>query len=111
MVTATGNRHGREKQNHILLKQQNQFKMKSKIKILIVSCVIAAAAVTGFNMAQNSNNMDVSLADIAVMARADGEQWDPCPGLPPNTYYCQWNWNVMDCIWSSNCESMCLDGC
>ena len=47
--------------------------MKTKIKILIVSCVIAAAAVTGFNMAQNSNNMDVTLADIAVMARADGE--------------------------------------
>ena len=34
---------------------------------------MAAAAVTGFNMAQNSNIMDVSLADIAMMARADGE--------------------------------------
>jgi len=47
--------------------------MKSKIKILIVSCVIAAAAVTGINMAQNNSNMDVTLADIAVMAKADGE--------------------------------------
>ena len=47
--------------------------MKTKIKILIVSCVIAAATVTGFNLAQNSNNMDVTLADIALMAKARGE--------------------------------------
>jgi hypothetical protein len=47
--------------------------MKTKIKILIVSCVIAAAAVTGFNLAQNSNNMDVTLADISLMAMARGE--------------------------------------
>jgi hypothetical protein len=52
--------------------------MKTKIKILIVSFVIAAAAVTGFNMAQESSNMDVSLADIAVMQMAIGE-----PGQNP----------------------------
>jgi hypothetical protein len=85
--------------------------MKTKIKILIVSCVIAVSAVKGFNMAQNINNLDVSLADIAVMARADGEQWDPCPGLPPNTYFCQFDWRFMDCIWSSNCNPSCPGGC
>ena len=47
--------------------------MKTKIKILIVSFVIAAAAVTGFNLAQENRHLNVSLADISVMARADGE--------------------------------------
>ena len=72
MVSATGNRHSREKASH-LLKKQNQFKMKTKIKILIVSCVIAAAAFTGINMAQNNQSTGMTLADIAVMAKADGE--------------------------------------
>ena len=45
--------------------------MKSKIRFIIVACFIAGVAVTGFNMAQNHNSLDVSLADIAVMARAD----------------------------------------
>ena len=52
--------------------------MKTKIKIFIVSCVIASVAVTGFNLAQNSNNMDVTLADIAVMASADPESGSDC---------------------------------
>ncbi len=47
--------------------------MKTKIKILIVSCMIATAAITGLNLAQDSNSMVVTLADIAVMAKADGE--------------------------------------
>ena len=52
--------------------------MKRKIKILLVSCIIASAAVTGFNQAQENRKMDVSLADIAVMARADGESGSAC---------------------------------
>lgn len=47
--------------------------MKTKFKFLLVTCVIAAVAITGFNFVQNGSNIDVSLADIAVMARADGE--------------------------------------
>jgi hypothetical protein len=54
--------------------------MKTKIKILLVSCVIAAVAVMGFN--QESSNMDVSLADIAVMEMAIGE-----PGQNQATCY------------------------
>jgi hypothetical protein len=50
--------------------------MKTKIKILIVSFVIAVAAVTGLNLAQESSDMDLSLADIAVMAKATGEGGD-----------------------------------
>ncbi|MEX2410986.1 MAG: hypothetical protein WD607_06360 [Candidatus Paceibacterota bacterium] len=53
--------------------------MKTKIKILIVSCLIATAAITGLDLAQDSNSMVVTLADIAVMAKADGEGGD-CPG-------------------------------
>ena len=56
--------------------------MKTKIKSLIVSFVIAAAAVMGFNLAQESSNMDVSLADIAVMEMAIGE-----PGQNQATCY------------------------
>ena len=70
--------------------------MKTKIKILIVSCVIAAAAVTGFNMAQENSNMDVSLADIAVMARADGESGGglecDCVDCPSSEFGC-WSYD------------------
>jgi len=47
--------------------------MKSKIRLIILACFIAGVAVTGFHMAQNNQRMGVSLADIAVMAMADGE--------------------------------------
>jgi len=47
--------------------------MKSKIRLIILACFITGVAVTGFHMAQNNQSMGVSLADIAVMARADGE--------------------------------------
>ena len=93
--------------------------MKTKIKILIVSCVIAAAAVTGFNMAQNSNNMDVTLADIAVMARADDPEdppgaWDatypPCEnqiiiGFPPLQYVITIQGTYRECV---SGEGVCL---
>ena len=131
MVSATGNRHSREKANHLFLKQQNQFKVKTKIKILIVSFVIAAAAVTGFNLAQENSNMDVSLADIAVMARAtDGENpgypvgqycgQNTCSkecGVPPYVYtanghywVCKWKDTPGDCD-SELCEKECDAKC
>ena len=50
--------------------------MKSKIRFIIVACFIAGVAVTGFNMAQNNQSTGVSLADIAVMAKANDESWD-----------------------------------
>ena len=89
--------------------------MKTKIKILIVSCVIAAAAVTGFNLAQNSNNMNVTLADIAVMARAGGESgglcflaqnvdrfiWDECEETWTMTGDC---WVDYPGAWMNYCE-------
>ena len=47
--------------------------MKTKFKFLLVSCAIIAIAITGFNFVQNGSNADVSLADIVVSAKADGE--------------------------------------
>ena len=38
-----------------------------------------ATAVTGFNLAQENSNVDVSVADIAMMAEADGEIDPDCP--------------------------------
>ena len=81
--------------------------MKTKIKILIVSFVMAAAAVTGFNMAQNSNNIDVSLADIAVMAKA-GSESNPCPGWDGSAY-CQYDPDLKDCAELEECGSSCSD--
>ena len=52
--------------------------MKTKIKILLVSFVLAAAVFTGINIAENSNTMDVTLTDISSMALALGEQGGCC---------------------------------
>jgi len=62
--------------------------MKKKILISLIACFIAAGSVIHFNLAQNASMLDVSLADISVMAQADGEQggstcdtYCPNPGL------------------------------
>ncbi len=41
--------------------------------ISLVACFIAAGSFIGYNFSENNHNMDVSLADISVMAQADGE--------------------------------------
>ena len=47
--------------------------MKKKILISLVACFIAAGSFVHYNFAQNNYNMDISLADISVMAQADPE--------------------------------------
>ncbi|MFW5700465.1 MAG: hypothetical protein ACOCWM_02145 [Cyclobacteriaceae bacterium] len=47
--------------------------MKKKILLSLVACFIAAGSFIGYNFAENNHNMDISLADISVMAQADGE--------------------------------------
>lgn len=47
--------------------------MKKKILISLVACFIAAGSIIHFNLAENISRMNVSLADISVMAQADGE--------------------------------------
>jgi hypothetical protein len=56
-----------------LIVTTKSFQYENKFKFLLATCVIATVAITGFNFVQNGNSIDVSLADIAVMAHADSE--------------------------------------
>ena len=48
--------------------------MKTKrLIILITACLFAAGSIINMHLAQNDHNTDFSLADISVMAQADGE--------------------------------------
>ena len=53
--------------------------MKKKIILTLTACLFAAGSIINVHLAQNDHNLDVSLADISVMAQADGESGD-CPG-------------------------------
>ena len=56
--------------------------MKNKIIISLVACFIAAGSFVHYNFSQNNHNNDISMADISVMAQADGESGDDCGGCP-----------------------------
>ena len=47
--------------------------MKKKIILALTACLFAAGTIIHYNLAENTSRMDVSLADISVMAQADGE--------------------------------------
>ncbi len=47
--------------------------MKNKIRFIVLACFITAVAVSGVNLSQNHNSLDVSLADISVLAQAEAE--------------------------------------
>ncbi len=47
--------------------------MKKKMLISLVACFIAAGSFVQYNFADNNQNMNFTLADISVMAQADGE--------------------------------------
>ncbi len=56
--------------------------MKNKILLSLVACFIAAGSFIHSSISENNHNTDISLADIAIMAQADGEApgWgDPAP--------------------------------
>ncbi|TVR74637.1 MAG: hypothetical protein EA408_02735 [Marinilabiliales bacterium] len=53
--------------------------MKKKIILALTACLFAAGSIINTHLAQNNHNIDVSLADISVMAQADGESgWGLC---------------------------------
>ncbi len=56
-----------------LLKLKSLNIMKKKIILALTACLFAAGSIINIHLAQNNHNLDVSLADIAVMAQADGE--------------------------------------
>ncbi len=55
--------------------------MKKKIILALTACLFAAGSIINMHLAQNNNYTDISLADISVMAQADGES-----GI-----YCYWS--------------------
>ena len=48
--------------------------MKKKIILALTACLFATVSIINMHLAQNNHNMDISLADISVMAQADGEE-------------------------------------
>jgi hypothetical protein len=53
--------------------------MKKKLIITFTICLFAVGSIFNMNLAQNDQNMDISLSDISVMAQAGDESGD-CPG-------------------------------
>lgn len=47
--------------------------MKNKIRFIVLACFITAVAVTGVNLSQTHSSLDVSLADISILAQAEAE--------------------------------------
>jgi hypothetical protein len=56
-----------------LLKLKSLNIMKKKIILTLTACLFAAGSIINVHLAHNDHNLDVSLADISVMAQADGE--------------------------------------
>ena len=83
--------------------------MKKKILLSLVACFIAATSVLHFNFSQNDYNMDFSLADISVMAKADGESGNPwpCGELPSAFCNKDSNGNPLGCVWVNTEETNC----
>jgi len=74
--------------------------MKKKILISLIACFIAAGSVIHFNLAQNASMLDVSLADISVMAQARGEDPDEmyCQLLNCKLSFCYSHSNYNECV-------------
>jgi hypothetical protein len=63
--------------------------MKKEVIITLTACLLAAGSFINMQMGQNVHSMNFSLADISVMAQADGEtgtncincrvSWENCP--------------------------------
>ena len=47
--------------------------MIKKLILIVTVCLFAAGSIINMHLAQNDHNTDISLADISVMAQADGE--------------------------------------
>ncbi len=47
--------------------------MKKKIILALTVCLFAAGSIINMHLAQNNHNTDISLADISVIAQANGE--------------------------------------
>ena len=59
--------------------------MKTKFFVIFAAFLFAAITAYNLQLAQNHNLGDISLADITVMAQADGE--NPIPGCVDVTFF------------------------
>ena len=84
--------------------------MKSKkIFLLFAASIFAAVAIYNIHLAQTQNLGDISLADIAVMAQADGESEKPDNCRSLKQYKCyelafEWNCLYMVEVAPFNCD-------
>ena len=77
--------------------------MKSKkMFLLFAAFIFAAVAIYNIHLTQTQNLGDISLADITVMAKADGESGEPC---------FSWGYRNWDYFWSgvSGVDCACND--
>ena len=81
--------------------------MKKKIILALTACLFATVSIINMHLAQNNHNMDISLADISVMAQAGGEH-DPCPG---GSWEYECKWDGVSCGMISGCAMLCPGGC
>ncbi|MFW5835532.1 MAG: hypothetical protein ACOCU3_01115 [bacterium] len=69
--------------------------MKKRIILALTVCLFAAGSIINMHLAQNDHNTDMSLADISVMAQADGEIGD-CTNCKLSFCYSHSNYN--ECV-------------
>ncbi len=83
--------------------------MKKKIILALTACLFAAGSIIHYNLAENTSRLDVSLADISVMAQADGESDYPYtrPLAYKNGHYCCLNTHETSaCSSSVHCDDV-----
>ena len=88
--------------------------MKKKIILALTACLFAAGTIINMHLAQNDQNTDISLADISVMAQADGEHGGGTAYCCPHLYDCQSQWGYLCvvcggsfCVWVMNATEGC----
>ena len=89
--------------------------MKTKMILLFAAFLFAAVTVYNLQLVQTQNLGDISLADITVMAKADGESGDIT--CHQNWEYGRWNicWIKEEepspgydpCAWSGSITNIC----
>ena len=85
--------------------------MKKKLIIAISSMLFAAVVVLNINVKTENEMFDVSVSDLTIMAKADGESLpDYCEDMTP--YTCYSYANKKDCMYETeivNPPSNCAD--
>ena len=73
------------------------FMKKKHIFIALIISLFAAGSIINMHLAENHQNMDVSLEDITVMAQAEGETGTNCINCYVSWEYCPDGTQVIRC--------------